>query len=270
MTMRALHLSDLHRGAHEQPDVDDALVALVAEIRPAVVVVTGDLANRGREAELRRARSLLDRLGAPWLAVPGNHDLPYTVPARFTAPGAVFEREIGPRAPRFAAPGIVVQGLDSTRPWRHQGGRLPAPALDAVRDAFASAPEGTLRVVALHHHLAGAPWRAMRKVPLKHRDTVLDALREAGTDVVLGGHIHQATAVGLTDIVAGEGAPGEHLLLVTAPGFGRPRPHRKGEAHGVQVLEWGTESVCTITLSWVVPGRGAGRFCEVARRTFVR
>ena len=75
MTHRALHLSDLHRGANESPETDGALARLVAELEPVVVIVTGDLANRGRAAELRRARALLDGLGAPWLAVPGNHDL---------------------------------------------------------------------------------------------------------------------------------------------------------------------------------------------------
>ena len=85
MTGRAIHISDLHRGANESPEVDAALTALVAELAPSVVIVTGDLSNRGRAAELRRARTLLDALPAPWLAVPGNHDLPYTVPARFTA-----------------------------------------------------------------------------------------------------------------------------------------------------------------------------------------
>lgn len=270
MTHRLLHLSDLHRGANELSATDDALVALVAEVRPTLVVATGDLANRGRAEELRRARALLERLDAPWLAVPGNHDLPYTLPARFTAPGRVFEREIGSRSPSFRAEHVVVQGLDSTRPWRHQGGRLRSHDLGRVRKAFADAPPGALKVVALHHHLAGAPWRALRKVPLRHRDAVLDALREAGTDVVLGGHIHQSTAVRLTDIVAAEGEPGEHLLLVTAPGFGRPRPHRKGEAHGVQLLEWDAERVSMITLSWVASAGRAGRFSEAARRSFGR
>jgi 3',5'-cyclic AMP phosphodiesterase CpdA len=270
MTHRALHLSDLHRGANESPETDGALAELVAELEPVVVIVTGDLANRGRADELRRARALLDALGAPWLAVPGNHDLPYTLPARVTAPGHVFEREIGPREPLFSSPDIVVQGLNSTRPWRHQGGRLPAGAVERAAAAFAAAPRGALRVVALHHHLAGSPWRALRKVPLKHRDAVLDGLSAAGADVVLGGHIHQSTTVRLTDIQAAEGGPGEGLLLATAPGFGRPRPHRKGEAHGVHVLEWDAEHVTTITLSWVVSPVEGGRFSEAGRRAFPR
>lgn len=270
MTRRALHVSDLHRGANESPETDAALARLVEELRPVVVIATGDLANRGRAAELRRARALLDRLGVPWLAVPGNHDLPYALPARLTAPGRVFEREIGPRSPTFRSAEIVVQGLDSTRPWRHQGGRLRPAALARVREAFAGAPPGALRVVALHHHLAGAPWRAARKLPLRDRDRVLDALRAAGADVVLGGHIHQSTTVRVTDLLAAEGAPGEGMLLATAPGLGRPRPHRKGEAHGVQVLEWDEREIVTIPLSWVARAGEAGTFLRVGRRSFPR
>ncbi len=265
MTGRAIHLSDLHRGARVSDEVDAALVEAVRRLAPTVVVATGDLANRGRAGEMRRARALLDTLGAPWLAVPGNHDLPYGVPARFVSPGRVFEREIGSRAPRFASPEIVVQGVDSSWPWRHQGGRLTRAHLARVAGAFADAAPGALRVVALHHHLAGAPWRAARKLPLRHRDRALEAFLEAGAELVLGGHIHQSTAVRTSDVRPARGGAGRELVLTTAPGLGRPRPHRQGEAQGLHVLEWTDSVLHVVTRSW----DGAG-FSETARRTYGR
>jgi len=74
---RIAHLSDLHFGA-----VDSKVVAgLAAELRadrPDLVVVSGDLTMGARPAEFRLARAFLDEVGAPALAVPGNHDLtPY-------------------------------------------------------------------------------------------------------------------------------------------------------------------------------------------------
>jgi len=177
---------------------------------------------------------------------------------------------IGPTEPVFVDAEIAVQGLDSSWAWRHQGGRLRASSLDRAAATLAAAPPGALRVVALHHHLAGAPWRATRKLPLRSRDRVLERFRAMGVDLVLGGHIHQSTAVGLSDIANDDGRPGRRLALATAPGFGRPRPHHLGEAHGVNVVEWTSEAISVITLSWDVSSGEAGTFLPAARRLFCR
>jgi 3',5'-cyclic AMP phosphodiesterase CpdA len=269
MIGRVVHISDLHRGKHEQPAVDDALVALVDEIAPELVVVTGDLANRGRRPLLERARLLLDRLPAPALAVPGNHDLPYRFPQRFTSPGRLFAEVIGPTQPAYRSETLVVCGLDSTRPWRHQGGALRSSDLRRAAEQLAAAPVGALRVVAFHHHLAGAPWRAARKLPLADRDRVLSALAIAGADVILGGHIHQATAVSNTEFTASP--PSHPVVLATAPGLGRPRPSRRGEAQGLQVVSWSADvlHVETYTLVELPPNRFASFMCT-GRRLFKR
>ena len=51
---------------------------------------------------------------------------------------------------------------------------------------------GAYRVVVLHHHMIGAPWRAARKRPVSKRNEVLRTLVAAGADLILAGHIHQA------------------------------------------------------------------------------
>ncbi len=249
MTACLVHISDLHRGTREAPALDDALVSLCEELSPEVVIASGDLANRGRTGELARARALLDRLPAPTLAVPGNHDLPYTVPARFTRPWDRFTDAFGTTDPVFRTDDVVVCGLNSARPWRHQGGRLDASRLSAVTAALRDPPPNALRVVVLHHHLAGAPWRASRKFPLKHRDDVLRALADAGAELVLSGHIHQSTAVSRRAFEALDD-DGRSLVLATAPGFGRPRPHRLGEANGLHIVRWTDAEILIETRIW--------------------
>jgi 3',5'-cyclic AMP phosphodiesterase CpdA len=232
------------------PELDDALVALCHELAPELVIASGDLANRGRVAELEQAKALFDRLPAPTLAVPGNHDLPYTLPARITRPWEPFTSVFTTTDPVLHTPHAVVCGLNSARPWRHQGGRLGAARLATVATLLGDAPAGALRMVVCHHHLAGAPWRASRKLPLKHRSAVLEALAAAGAELVLGGHIHQSTAVerhafeALADDARGS------LVLSTAPGFGRPRPHRLGEANGLHVVRWTEHELEIETRIW--------------------
>jgi 3',5'-cyclic AMP phosphodiesterase CpdA len=250
VTACAIHLSDLHRGTHEAPELDDALVAICQELQPELVVASAALSNRCRQPQLEEATALLDRLQVPTLAVPGNHDIPYTLPARVTSPWKPFEAVFGSTDPVLRTPNAVVCGLNSGRPWRHQGGKLSERRLASVGPILAAAPPGALRIVTFHHHLAGAPWRASRKFPLKHRNTVLQALVAAGAEVVLGGHIHQGTAVERHAFQALPDDDRRSVLLSTAPGFGRPRPGRLGEANGLHVVRWTADEMEIETRVW--------------------
>jgi 3',5'-cyclic AMP phosphodiesterase CpdA len=260
---RALHVSDLHAGRHEAAGLADGLAALVSEVEPELVIATGDLSHRGRPEQLAHAKALLDRLETPVLAVPGNHDIPYSFPGRFTRPWAEFARLFETVDPVYRSDSLVVCGLDSVRPWRHQSGRLSPARLTSAAATLAAAPSGALRVVALHHHLTSAPWRTTHKFPLKSRDDALRAFANAGAELVLGGHIHQSTTVERHEIEATPGAGS--LVLATAPGLGRPRPHRLGEAQGVHVYEWDAERLVVVTRIW-----DGSRFRPTARRAFPR
>jgi 3',5'-cyclic AMP phosphodiesterase CpdA len=262
---RALHVSDLHAGRRETPGLASALAELVAELQPEMLLATGDLAHRGRGAQLEAARHALEGVGVPCLAVPGNHDLPYTFPARFTRPWAEWERFVGPTDPTYRSDTLVVVGLNSARPWRHQSGRLVRERIERAAAELRSAPAGALRVVACHHHLAGSPWRAARKRPLAHRDAVLDGLAAAGAELVVGGHIHQAAVTLRQEFAVLDGTDTGAVVLATAPGLGRPRPHRSGEAQGLLLYEWDRSELAVVTYIWE-----QGRFSPVARRRFPR
>jgi len=246
----AIHISDLHRGTREDIALDEALLTLCRELSPEFVVASGDLANRGRVAELEQAKALLDRLSVPTVTVPGNHDLPYAFPARFTHPWRAFTTVLGTTNPVLITASAVVCGLNSARPWRHQGGRLDASSLETATTVLRAASHGALRVVVCHHHLAGPPWRASRKFPLKHRDVVLRTLAASGAELVLGGHIHQSTAVERHAFEALDDEARGSLVLATAPGFGRPRPHRLGEANGLHIVRWTADEVVIETRIW--------------------
>jgi 3',5'-cyclic AMP phosphodiesterase CpdA len=262
---RVLHVSDLHGGRREAPETLAALGELAARIEPELVLATGDLSHRGRRDQLEDAAEKLRSLGAPLLAVPGNHDIPYTFPARFTRTYAEWERVFGTTEPVYSSEWLHVVGASSVRPWRQQSGRLPPERLARVAAALGDAPAGALRLVALHHHLAAPPWRARRKRPLKARDRVLEALAEAGAELVVGGHVHQAGVAERREFEALENGQRRSVVLATAPGLGRPRPRRRGEARGVNVYEADAASLTVTTLAW-----DGGSFAETGRRTFAR
>jgi 3',5'-cyclic AMP phosphodiesterase CpdA len=260
---RLLHVSDLHAGTHEEREVEQALRRLVERLEPQLVVASGDLAHRGRPEELERAAQLLRSLGPPVLAVPGNHDLPYT-PARFARPWTEFERIWETTEPTASTPSLHVVGLNSARPFRHQGGALSRAQLERAATRLAAAEEGALRVAVLHHHLIGAPWRAARKRPVSHRNRVLHALVDAGADLILAGHIHQAAVSERHDFeVVGDQA--RAAVVAIAPGLGQPRPQRLGEARGLHLHEADAEAIVVRTFRW-----SRGDWTLSAERRFAR
>ena len=262
MPARLIHISDVHVGAREQPLVEGALRALVERVRPGLVIATGDLTHRGRRDQFERVATLLRNLPAPVLAVPGNHDIPLLPPTRFTRPWREFEREWITTEPVYSNGGLHVVGVNSVRPWRHQSGGLQTGALDRACERLAAAPAGALRVVCLHHQLANAPWRS-RKRPLARRGRVLEQLAEAGAELVLSGHVHQA---GVAERREFEVLDGERsIVVVTAPGLTRPRPHRLGEAQGAHVIS-AEETEITVE-THVLDGAA---FAPVAERRFPR
>ncbi|MFL5912060.1 MAG: metallophosphoesterase family protein [Gaiellaceae bacterium] len=262
MVARILHVSDLHVGTREDAEVAAALVRLAAEVRPEVLVASGDLTNRGRRSEHARAHALLESVGVPVVAVPGNHDLPYTFPSRFTAPWREFERAWGSTEPTYSSPALHVVGLNSARPYRHQSGGIRDAQLRGAAARLRAAPPGAYRVVALHHHMIGAPWRAARKRPVARRNHVLRELVAAGADLIVAGHIHQAAVSERHEfeVVDGDVRP---VVVSIAPGLGQPRPRRLGEARGLQVYEIEAGMLSVETHIW----RGDG-WVLTARRSF--
>jgi len=241
---RILHVSDLHvgaRGTRDDGAAGTALAALVERLEPELVVATGDLTHLGRAAQHDAAAAFLRSLGPPVLAVPGNHDIPYTFPARFTRTFAEFERHWETTEPVFRSPALHVVGLNSVRAWRHQSGGIGDDQLERAQALLSEAPEGALRVVALHHHLIGAPWRS-RKKPVARRSHVLAALVDSGAELILAGHIHQAAVSERHEfeVISGE-TPG--VVVSIAPGLGQPRPDRRGEARGFHVYDTDAETI---------------------------
>jgi 3',5'-cyclic AMP phosphodiesterase CpdA len=258
-----LHLSDLHVGTAEAPEVELGLAALIERTAPELVIASGDLTHRGRPEQHVAAAEFLRSLGPPVLAIPGNHDIPYTFPARFTRTFLEFERQWETTEPVFSSGRVHVVGLNSVRSWRHQSGGIRESQLRRAGDRLAEAPEGALRVVTLHHHLIGAPWRS-RKKPVSRRSHVLARLVDAGAELILAGHIHQGAVSERHEFEVIRGDVRGAVVSI-APGLGQPRPNRRGEARGLQVYESSQDAIRVETYIWREDDWGL-----TAVRTFAR
>jgi len=266
MSTRILHLSDLHLGARratQDATFGVALAALVERLDPALVIATGDLTHRGRPAQHTAAAAFLRGLGRPLLVVPGNHDIPYSLPGRLTSPWREFERCWTTTEPVHSSPELQAVGLNSARPLVHQGGRIGRAQLARAAGLLAEGAPGALRIAAFHHQLLGAPWRS-RKRPLARRSAVLARLRDAGAELVVAGHIHQVAIAAVQEFeVEPAGA-----IVTTAPGLGRPRPRRRGEACGALAYIVDEATIVVETHLWRRPAfelSASRRFARAGR-----
>jgi 3',5'-cyclic AMP phosphodiesterase CpdA len=235
--VRVLHLSDLHLGSRGGEVGGPGLRELIERSGPELIVVSGDLANRGRRGQLEQAATLLRGLGPEVIAVPG----------RFSHPRREFERQWQTTEPVYRSERLLALGLDSTRPARQQSGKLRRGSLERAVRLLEEAPPEVFRLVFLHHHLTCAPWRA-RKRPLSGRRHVIEQLAEHGVDLIASGHIHQGSVVAQREFDVG--ARKQTLVVATTPGLGRPRPRRQGEAHGLQLYGFERDRVTVETYIW--------------------
>ncbi len=224
--MRLVHTSDWHVGVtlgmiDRRPDLElaaDALVSLVEQVRPDLVLHTGDLFDRSLPAgeDVKFAADTLGRLAAiaPVLVLCGNHD------GRATFAG--FDRfcAIGPRRLRLL-PQIDVH--DPVLTWPTASGRLrvvAVPYLPLAVAGFRSIAEGTIvegayadrvrqvwaiagaalerdrrpgdvDVAAAHLHVAGAILAKSEKTVHVGEDAATDTASLPAVSYAAFGHIHK-------------------------------------------------------------------------------
>lgn len=187
-------ISDLHFG-REIGAVVESLLASLAQHRPDLVVVSGDLTQRARVAEFAEARRFLDRIALPKLIVPGNHDLPlYNVVGRLLRPMRNYNRFIGPldQPEGFYNDGaLAVLGLNTSRRLSRKNGRLSIDQIASIKRVFAAVAPETFKAVVTHHPFAG-PAGDTRIALAGRADAALSALAVAGVQLLMSGHHHVA------------------------------------------------------------------------------
>lgn len=185
-----LQISDTHFGT-ERPAVVRALTAFAADLAPELVVLSGDITQRATVRQFAAARAFCGGLGAPVLAVPGNHDIPLFNPlARLLWPYARHRRAFGAELePVHASADFLVIGVKTTRRWRHQHGQLSGRQVERVAARLRQAAPEQVRVVVVHQPVAVPTPRDARDL-LRGHGAAVRAWAQAGADVIAGGHIH--------------------------------------------------------------------------------
>jgi Icc protein len=174
---------------------------------PELVVLTGDLVDRGLPGEYAHLRRVLAPLAAPLLAIPGNHDCRAAMRAAFAADGYLpadgflrFATERG---------GLRIIGLDTLAAGAEGAatgaGELCGERLAWLDDTLGAAP-GMPTLVLMHHPPFLTGIGHMDRIGLAGRDAFAQVMqRHPQVEAILCGHVHRSIVArvgGRTAIIA--------------------------------------------------------------------
>ena len=187
------HISDVHFGPPHLEALSESLLGLIAQHRPDLVVVSGDLTQRAKPHQFRQAREFIDRIEAPTLVVPGNHDVPlYRFWERFSRPLGAYRKHFADELePVFEDAELLVIGINTAHGRTFKNGRFTMQRLLEVTRLLEAAPEGQLKVIVAHHHVIQPPWFDRQPVAVNAWEA-MDLFTRYGVDLVLSGHLHQS------------------------------------------------------------------------------
>jgi 3',5'-cyclic AMP phosphodiesterase CpdA len=196
VSFELVHLTDPHFGDEDEQALE-AAARFIAERRPALVVMSGDISREGLQRELDAACAWMRALHAPVLLAPGNHDVPYYgLWGRIVDPFGRYRRAAhGLRVEAWhtdewsVVPVNTARGVQLRLNWA-QGAISPAQTRAAAEE-LAKARPGALRAVVTHHPL---DWP--HDAPIKGRTingpAAQASLVDAGAQLFLSGHLHAA------------------------------------------------------------------------------
>ena len=229
-----LQISDTHFGT-EQPAVVAAALRLCADEQPAIVILSGDITQRARSRQFAAAAQFFAALpAARKLAIPGNHDIPlFNLWQRVFSPYAGYRRAFGAELePEINLPEVLVIGVNTTRPGRHEDGEVSAVQIARVSERLQRATSNQLRIIVTHQpvHVITAQ---DSKNQLHGADAAVTSWAEAGADLVLGGHIHLPYVRRINDHL-----PLSRTLWAVQAGTAVSSRIRGGIPNSVNIIRW--------------------------------
>ncbi len=172
------HVTDTHVGGATGADdlrrtVEDIKAIGIVDF----VLVTGDVTEFGSHAELEEARGILEGLGIPWYAVPGNHD------SKWSESGCNdFVRLFGAESFSFEKGGILFAGTASGPNMRMAPALVPREQILWLDSLLTAMKDTAQPVVFVNHYPLDAS--------MSNSGKLLRLLEKRNVRVSLMGHGH--------------------------------------------------------------------------------
>jgi Icc protein len=222
-----VQLSDLHSGGqYFLPNLLERAISEVNDLRPDIVVCSGDLTTFGFTEEYHEAKGYLDRIQCEaFCVIPGNHDSRNV--------GYVhFEELFGDRNSVLRVGPVTVVAVDSTEPDLDHG-QIGRGRYRWIEEQFAEG-EPKLKIFVCHHHLLPVPGTGRERNVIYDAGDTIECLQRAGVNLVLSGHKHVPYAWRLENLFVVNAGTVSSLRL-----RGKTRPcYNVIEVSGTHVAVW--------------------------------
>jgi 3',5'-cyclic AMP phosphodiesterase CpdA len=207
MTFSLVHLSDLHFGGLADLAQIEAVEALIPDLEPEAIVISGDVSQRARHGEFQRARAFVRELGrtAPVHIIPGNHDVQWwlrpLLPFGSARKYQKYRRYFGPQlTPTLDLPDAIITGALTSHgaAWGSLTprirdvavkGHLPLREVLRVQEILRHARPEQVRIVVLHHNVLRGD--ISQRMGLARWRKAQERIGASGAELVLCGHDHQ-------------------------------------------------------------------------------
>ncbi|NWG09604.1 MAG: metallophosphoesterase [Nitrososphaerales archaeon] len=180
--MRLVQISDLHFGPQFQQEVFERAVEEINDIKPDVLVVTGDITENGIVREYEDAKKSIERIECERkVYCSGNHDYKstgYLLFKRLFDPKRVLEFD-----------NFVIATISTARPDRDEG-EIGYRQLIWLQRTL-SKHEGKKKIVAMHHHVVPVPDTGTDRITVLDAGDALRTFAYSNVDLVLCGHRHR-------------------------------------------------------------------------------
>ena len=131
----------------------------------------------------------------------------YDVLRRFLSPQPVQGYIDDELCPVHELAGASVLGINTARSLTFKDGRISHEQMEFIRNTFGRGDAKAMRVLVTHHPLFALPVGDGPELgkAIGRQELALDAIADAGVDVLLAGHNHRASAHHATDLVTRAG-----------------------------------------------------------------
>ena len=239
--VKIIQLSDIHLSAKGEEAVQaDRLFTAVNVIRECyrdcdLVVITGDIADDGKETSYQIARDILSDIEAPLVTLVGNHDRREAL--RNTVGNAPNDGSGFVQTRILLGPAEVL-ALDTLDEGREAG--LLCPRRMTWLTEQTNRPNAQIRLVFMHHPPLpiGVSW--LDAIKLQNHKAVISALSSSSVrTAVFAGHVHMDTVISQDDLTM-------FTTRGLARGFGMHANHTDNSPPGFRVIEVGEDGTLIV------------------------
>jgi 3',5'-cyclic AMP phosphodiesterase CpdA len=260
------HLSDIHFGRTD-PAVVEGCARDVNDLKPSLVVMSGDFTQRARAGQYRAAMEFMRRLPQPQLVVPGNHDIPlFNLFDRFLWPMRNYHKYVTrDMRPFHVDDELMVIGINTARSFTltpdgfWKDGRISEEQLLDIKLRACDLPPNVFKVVVTHHPFIPPPGERVHGTVHGAR-RALDQFEQCNIDLLLAGHLHMGYS---GDVRTHHEATKRSILSVQAGTATSTR--RRSEPNAYNMITINPEQVTIQVRAW-----DGARFADAARTHFSR